>query len=705
MDKHFSWLLLAGLLLVNLVPSRSVASLSTPAERSLNAAPVDGGWSYWYWPPCTKGCRDVEGPGIRQLIRVCNNPAPQDGGAECRRHDDTLTTPSDRVEIDLSVNSGQGYIECNRSDCSPEALDDSTSPTTPQNLQATVLSDSKVRLHWEHATDDVEVVQYRIYDQRDFVVGVSKETYYTPPGYQTNVYTACLLTPATTYSFDVTALDERGNESAHSSAVTVTTRSFQHDDTLINPFRDIVYRGAFELPGPSGSLEYGRWGYGGYGLAYYPLGDPGGSADGYPGSLFGRGHVYDWAMSEISIPEPVVSPDKDRDDLNIATTLQPFTQVYTLGNDLSMPIGGMAYLPRQGGQTSDKLYTIWGSNYNWEKIPSHTASELTLDDPQTQGWWYVGDRDGHPPYYSTAFYLFDIPQAWADEYTGGRMLLTGGTRSGSYNGFGTAMFAIVPWLDGDPLPFEAELSYTTLVEYGQVTGVNTQDGREVKDQFHGGAWVTRGGKTAVTLVGGKAAGEVTYAGGYTSSLYWPVFLFYDPADLAAVATGSKVPHEPQPYAMLDVSEYFFSERPVLRGVAYDRARGLIYIYEHIQGDPLIHVFQVAPAPAAPTLHRPRCVIGGDTLTATLTWTPLVGTVTSTLYYSGTYFTADDLDAVQTLTDSLPASTVVYTVTLPYNEGETAFFGLRSYLEGTAWSGLSNVVFCPRQDVFLPLVKR
>lgn len=686
------------------------ASRFYPLTHVRPTAPVDGGWSYWYWTPCTKGCKDAEGWGIRQHIRVCNNPEPQDGGAECRRHDGTLTTLSDRVEIDLSAGYGDGYIECGNPTpeitCSPAALNDSTPPTTPQNLQATVLSDAKIRLRWDHATDNVAVVKYRIYDQRGFVIGVSEETYYTPPGYQTNVYTVSLLPPATTYVFSVGAVDEHGNESPRALTVTATTLPYQHDDGLIDPFTDIVYKGAFKLPGPSGTLEYGRWGYGGYGLAYYPSGDPTGSGDGYPGSLFGRGHVYDWAVSEINIPEPVISPDKNPNALNTAVTLQPFVKVDTFSHDpLSIPIGAMAYLPRQGNQTSDKLYYIWGSNYQWDKIPSHSASELALDNPQTQGWWYVGEAAGHPPYYSTVFYLFDIPKSWADQYTGGRMLLTGGTRSGAYNGFGAAMFAIGPWLDGAPPPFEAELSYTTLVEYGQVTGVNTQDGREVTDAFFGGAWITQGRKTAVMLVGNKTTGEVSYRSGYFVSLDWPVFLFYDPDDLAAVAAGAKQAHEPQPYAMLDISRYFFDEQPTLRGVAYDRARGLVYIYEYGGEEPVIHVFQIAPLPAAPTLHRPKCIIDNTTLTATLSWTPLTGTITSTLYYSDTNLAETLWISARVLTDSLPASVTMHTVTLPYVQGETAYFRLRSYLEGDAWSGLSNVVFCPRWDVFLPVVLR
>ncbi|MFZ6028740.1 MAG: fibronectin type III domain-containing protein [Chloroflexota bacterium] len=709
MKKCLALFVFAALLTAVLMWSQA-APARTAAELPAGAAAVDGGWSSWYWTPCSKECRDTEGWGRRQRIRLCNNPSPEDGGRECRRKDGSTTTAADRQEIDSSVGYGLGYIECGNPTteitCSAAALEDDTPPTTPQNLQAGVLSDSKVRLQWDHASDNVEVIKYRLYDQRGFVIGVSEKSYYTPPDYQTNVYTISLLAPATTYAFSVSAVDEHGNESERTPAVTVTTLPYQHDADLLNPFTDIVYVGAFRLPGGSGTLEYGRWGYGGYGLAYYPQGDAGGPQDGYPGSLFGRGHVYDWAVSEISIPQAVISAEKDPADLPTATTLQPFARVDTFEHqDLTIPIGGMAYLPAQGSQTSDKLYYIWGNNYQWSKIPSHSASELTLDNPQAQGWWFVGPADGQPPYYSTAFYLFEIPQSWADRYTGGRRLLTGGTRSGAYNGFGTAMFAIGPWLDGNPPPFEAELSYRTLLEYGQVIGVDTQDGREVTDVFNGGAWITQAGKAAVMLVGNKTAGEVSYCAGYTPSLDWPVFLFYDPDELAAVTGGSKQPHEPQPYAMLDVSRYFFTEQPALRGVAYDRANGLVYVYEFNHEEPLIHVFRIAPVPGAPALNRPQCVVDGNTLTATLTWTPPAGTITSTLYYSGTRFGETDLSATRVLSDSLAASTTTYSTVLPYAAGDVAFFGLRSYLDGNTWSRLSTVVFCPHQDRFLPLVRK
>ena len=52
-------------------------------EESCNTllpCPIDGGWSSWQsWGECSMSC----GTGVQIRQRVCNNPAPEHGGADC----------------------------------------------------------------------------------------------------------------------------------------------------------------------------------------------------------------------------------------------------------------------------------------------------------------------------------------------------------------------------------------------------------------------------------------------------------------------------------------------------------------------------------------------------------------------------------------------------------------------------------------------
>jgi len=94
-------------------------------------------------------------------------------------------------------------------------------------------------------------------------------------------------------------------------------------DELIQP-ADFVYIGAFRLP--DGPPEIG-WEWSGAALAYHPRGDPAGGDDEFPGSLFGTGHNWNQYVSEVSIPIPVHSPEKDLEQLNQAATLQDFHDI------------------------------------------------------------------------------------------------------------------------------------------------------------------------------------------------------------------------------------------------------------------------------------------------------------------------------------------------------------------------------------------
>ncbi|MEJ2208814.1 MAG: right-handed parallel beta-helix repeat-containing protein [Anaerolineae bacterium] len=388
---------------------------------------------------------------------------------------------------------------------------------------------------------------------------------------------------------------------------------------LIQP-SDLTYRGAFRLPETGGPDEESwTWATWASALAYYPLGDPAGPADGYPGSLFGTGHDWNQWVSEVSIPPPVISAGKDVADLNTAQTLQPFADVKgDLFGDMEMPRVGLAYLPAQGAQSAGKLYFAWAPHLDEGATnPSHGWSELDLAHPQPAGPWRVGNYWN----YVTGDYLFDIPADWAAAHTPGLLLATGRYRDGGQGAQGPSLLALGPWNEGDPPAAGSTLPATPLLLYSAVTDEeqHVMDGYHHSDEWTGGAWLTTEDSAAVLLVGTKGTGEC-WSGCADGTLWEPPypdecpdgsgrgwwstgfvarFAFYDPADLAAVASGQAPAWQPQPYATLDVDEVLYhvagsQQKYHLGAAAFDRARGLLYVLEVLADDerPLVHVWHV-----------------------------------------------------------------------------------------------------------------
>lgn len=143
------------------------------------------------------------------------------------------------------------------------------------------------------------------------------------------------------------------------------------------------------------------------------------------------------------------------------------------------------------------------------------------------------------------------------------------------------------------------------------------------DEWSGGAWLTTGEKSAVIFVGTKGEGSNWYGcangtvwpdeapfpedcwtqdgseRGWWSSSFVAQILFYDPADLGAVAQGTMDPHDPQPSATLNVDQYLYhivttQQWYHLGAASYDRERRLLYVFEPFVDDykPLVHVWQV-----------------------------------------------------------------------------------------------------------------
>ena len=381
---------------------------------------------------------------------------------------------------------------------------------------------------------------------------------------------------------------------------------------------DLEYLGAFRLPDASGGSE---WIYSGQGLAVNPDGDPQGPEDGFPGSLFGVGQDQQVEVSEIYIPVPVIADNLA--DLHTAQTLQPFADISggLMGENLELPVVGLEIM-------DGNLYFCYGQHFQ-DFEPSHGVSSLDLSHPNPQGPWMLEGISN----YTSNDYLFSIPEDWAAAYTPGQTLATGRFREGVWSGSGPALYAMDPHATGN-------IRVTTLLLYGiQQPGDSVlytdetmqMDGYQESDHWSGGAWLTAGDRSAVVFAGTKATGRSWYGfangvewaydcadttpitcpevpeypydnRGYWAEAYQAQIIFYNPADLAAVAQGSMDTWAPQPYAVLDLTHVLFDpqidvtryKRDLVGAMAFDRQHNLLYLFERLADEDksIVHVWRV-----------------------------------------------------------------------------------------------------------------
>jgi fibronectin type 3 domain-containing protein len=99
---------------------------------------------------------------------------------------------------------------------------DATAPSVPANLQATVVSTSRIDLTWTASTDNVAVAGYRVYRDGSLIA--------SPAG---TSYSDTGLSAGTTYGYRVAAYDAAGNASAQCSNVDATTTAGSWAGTVL----------------------------------------------------------------------------------------------------------------------------------------------------------------------------------------------------------------------------------------------------------------------------------------------------------------------------------------------------------------------------------------------------------------------------------------------------------------------------------------
>ncbi len=107
---------------------------------------------------------------------------------------------------------------------------DTEAPTAPTNLAVTNEASTSINLSWTASTDNVGVVSYDVYVDGVFNTNVS-----------TNTANIINLTPETTYSFYVIAIDAAENESTQSNSVngTTTETGTPGSDCVVEDFENI----------------------------------------------------------------------------------------------------------------------------------------------------------------------------------------------------------------------------------------------------------------------------------------------------------------------------------------------------------------------------------------------------------------------------------------------------------------------------------
>ena len=370
-----------------------------------------------------------------------------------------------------------------------------------------------------------------------------------------------------------------------------------------------IYLGAFRLPP--------EFDWGARGITYFP----GGNNE--KGSLFVTGFEAEPALvGEVTIPSPVLDPDplklplaeillvpRSFDGSIIETELDPST---TFAGDIE-------FIPKRGTQQTDKIY---GSVDWWYAVmdfdfPTIWFSEMDGSNPR--GLFHVGEEI--PPFHGnrTGDYLFTVPQWYADQYLGGRVMVTGKSRGTENGSQGPSLFAFQPWEVEEP---QGDLDSIPILWYRfiypECAGPNVGDknacdypGFTMCDKWLGGSFVEQGDQKAILLYGVKGLGENGYGPppsedscnpyqGYHCDPLERQIIFYDVDELGQAAQGLRDPWTIVPYQIWRPGEFYLGDMDghtcgETGGMALDTINHRLFIVEKGLGEnnsAVVHIWMI-----------------------------------------------------------------------------------------------------------------
>lgn len=383
---------------------------------------------------------------------------------------------------------------------------------------------------------------------------------------------------------------------------------------------DFTYLGAFRLPDD--------FNWGALGLSYYPEGNGGAGTllvtgfqspydPAHPGeSCWNEAWTCSAYCGQVAIPAPAV--EADWEDLPQATLVTGLTgydggRVVTISREYAF-VSDIEYVARRGTQTGDKIYgalNVWYAEGAYGEDTFPTVWFANMDGSGVQGMFEVGPREA--PYHGRKMgaYLFSVPQSYADEYLGGRTLVTGRSRGTPLAGVqistdggsqGPTLFAFHA-ADADTASghLNALPMLYYRVDFPGCAGPNVGDPAACDypdftmcDDWTGGAFVESEDGRAIMMLGYKGLGSNCYdeppvecndpcsaAHGYHCQPYERQVIFYDVGELGHSARGQQNPWIVLPYAIWRPTEFYLSGNVCWNagGMTFDAAGRRLFMVE------------------------------------------------------------------------------------------------------------------------------
>ena len=393
-------------------------------------------------------------------------------------------------------------------------------------------------------------------------------------------------------------------------------------DNRLQP-QHLVYQGAFRLP------EDFNWGA--LGLSYYPAGDAG------AGSLLVTGfqstsspdhpHEYCWNSEwncyawygQVRIPVPTVEQNwENLPRASLMGAMVNFDQglISTVHREYVF-VSDIEFVPKAGTQTQDKIYGAAEFWYAEGVFGENSFPTIWLADQNgtnARGMFHVGPDAAPFHGRKTGSYLFSAPQWYADQYLGGRTLITGRSRGTpadyepitTHGGSqGPTLFALRPFDSDNPAGnLDAVPMLYYRVKYPGCAGPNIGPTPECDfpdftmcDNWTGGAFVDDGKRRAIMLLGYKGLGDNCYGSaecsdpcndwqGYHCHPYERQVIFYDVRELGAVARTERDPWSVLPYTTWRPSEFYLQGHTCwsVGGMTYDPVTGRLFVVERGLGE-------------------------------------------------------------------------------------------------------------------------